>query len=139
VWPAAKPLSVRLSASDWLDDAGGQTVEDSVAIAAALKARGVDVIDVSSAGNSLKSKPEYGRMYQASFADAIRHGAGVPVIAVGGISDADQANTLLAAGACDLVAIARAHLSDPYLTLHAAAGLPPGTVAWPKQYLAVRR
>jgi len=139
VWPAAKPLSVRLSASDWLDEAGGQTVDDSIVIAAALKARGVDVIDVSSAGNSLKSKPEYGRMYQASFADAIRHGAGVPVIAVGGISDGDQANTLLAAGACDLVAIARAHLGDPYLALHAAAGLPPGTVAWPKQYLAVRR
>ena len=138
-WPSGRPLSVRVSASDWLDETGGQTVAETVEFAKRLKKLGVDIVDVSSAGNSLLSKPEYGRMYQASFADEIRHGAEIPVMAVGGISEADQANTLLAAGSCDLVAIARAHLTDPNLTLHAAAGLPVGAVAWPPQYLAVRR
>jgi anthraniloyl-CoA monooxygenase len=136
-WPAEKPMLVRISASDWLDDAGGWTADDSVAFARELAARGCDAIDVSSAGNTPESKPEYGRMYQLPFAEKIRFETGLPVLAVGGIQGWDHANTILAAGRADLCAIARAHLADPYLTLHAAAAYGVG-VPWPNQYLAAR-
>jgi anthraniloyl-CoA monooxygenase len=137
-WPDAKPIAVRISATDWLDDRGGQTVEESVAIARALKARGADAIDVSSAGNTPESKPEYGRMYQVPFAERIRHEVGIPVMAVGGIQGADHCNTILAAGRADLCVIARAHLSDPYLTLRAAQRYGNADLAWPNPYLAVK-
>jgi anthraniloyl-CoA monooxygenase len=129
VWPL--PLSVRISATDWLPD--GFTVDEAVVLARELSNLGVDVIDVSSAGNVPDSPVEYGRMYQAQFADKIRHEAHVKVMAVGGIFDLDHANTLLAAGRADLVALARAHLADPYLTLHEAVryGLEP---EWPDPY-----
>jgi anthraniloyl-CoA monooxygenase len=136
-WPQDKAMWVRISASDWLDDAGGWTADDSVAFARELKARGCDAIDVSSAGNTPESKVEYGRMYQVPFADQIRHEAGIPVIAVGGIQGWDHANTVLLAGRADLCAIARAHLADPYLTLHAAAAYGVD-VRWPNQYLAAK-
>jgi len=134
-WPAEKPLSVRISASDWVEE-GGFTPEDAVAAARMLKEDGADVIDVSSGGNSPLSRIEAGRMYQVPFADRIRHGAGIPVMAVGGIHGWDHANTILAAGRADLVAIARAHLDDPYLTLHAAKTLGWYEQPWPNQYLA---
>ncbi len=136
-WPADKPLAVRISGSDWLGERG-TTIEDSVAFARLLKEAGCDAVDVSSAGNSPESKPEYGRMYQVPFADQIRHEAGIPVIAVGAIQGADHANTVVAAGRADLAAMARPHLGDPYLSLHAAAHYGFEGQAWPSQYLAVR-
>ena len=137
-WPAEKPVAVRISATDWLDDRGGQTAEESVVIARALKARGADAIDVSSAGNTPESKPEYGRMYQVPFAEKIRHEVGIPVMAVGGIQGADHCNTILAAGRADLCVIARAHLSNPYLASNAAIRYGYGEMAWPNPYLAVK-
>jgi anthraniloyl-CoA monooxygenase len=138
VWPPDRALFVRISASDWMPDGSGMTEADAVEVARALAARGCDVVDVSSAGNVPDSPVAYGRMYQVPFADRIRHEAGVPVMAVGGIEGVDHANTILAAGRADLCALARAHLRDPYLSLHAAAedGWTHGP--WPVQYLAVR-
>ncbi len=136
-WPEDKPISVRLSATDWLGDRG-MTLEDSVELARLLKAAGCDIIDVSSAGNSLESEPEYGRMYQVPFAEKIRYEAEIPVMAVGAIQGADHANTVVTAGRADLAAMARPHLSDPYLTLHAAEHFGLWDHPWPNQYLAVR-
>jgi anthraniloyl-CoA monooxygenase len=135
-WPKHKPLFVRVSASDWLDD--GMTVADAVVLAKALKELGCDVIDVSSGGNVPESKPEYGRMYQVPLAEAVRRGAGIPVMAVGAIQGADHANTIIAAGRADLCALARPHLSDPSLVHRHAQAEGVDSVAWPKQYLAVK-
>ena len=136
-WPADRPLFVRISASDWLDAEGGFTCDDAVVLARELKLRGVDCVDVSSAGNSPRSRIDFGRMYQVPFADAIRHGAGVLVQCVGAVQGIDHANTVLAAGRADLVAMARPHLADPYLALHAAAEA-GHEVPWPRQYLAAK-
>lgn len=137
VWPKEKPMSVRISASDWLGP-DGLTVDDAVAIAKAFKAHGCDLIDVSSGGNVPESKPDFGRMFQVPFADAVRHQAEVPVMAVGGIMSADHANTVLAAGRADLCALAKAHLSDPYVTSRFARDEGVDTLPWPKPYHAVR-
>ena len=137
-FPAEKPMSVRVSATDWLDEGGGQTVEETVRAAWMLKEHGCDIIDVSSAGNVPESKPIYGRMYQVPFAEQIRHEAGIPVMTVGGVQDADQANTILLAGRADLCVMARPHLADPYLTLHAAAKYGHDEQHWPGQYLLGR-
>lgn len=137
-WPAGKPMFVRVSASDWLDGSGGQTIEDTVVFAKELKARGCDVIDVSSAGNTPESHPEYGRMYQVPFAERIRKEAGIPVMAVGAILGADHVNTILLSGRADLCAIARGHLANPYLTLEAAGRYGYRDQFWPPQYLAAK-
>ncbi len=137
-WPAHKPLFVRISASDWLDKQGGFTCDEAVVFARELKQAGVDCIDVSSAGNSPLSRVDYGRMYQVPFADAIRHGAQIAVQCVGAVQGLDHANTVLAAGRADLVAMARPHLADPYLALHAAAEAGKHDMPWPKQYLAAK-
>jgi anthraniloyl-CoA monooxygenase len=137
-WPQHKPISVRLTASDWLDEDGGQTIEDSVLIARALAEHGCVLIYVSSAGNSPRSKPRYGRMSQVPFAERIRADVGIPVMAVGGIQGADHVNTILAAGRADLCALARPHLLDPYLTLRAAVAYNHVEQTFPAQYLAVR-
>ena len=107
-------------------------------LANALRELGCDVIDVSTAGNVPESKPEYGRMYQVPFAEAVKVGAGLPVMTVGAIMGADHANTVIAAGRADLCAIAREHLSDPFLTHRHAQAERVDSVSWPKQYLAVR-
>jgi anthraniloyl-CoA monooxygenase len=133
-WPAHKPMSVRLTASDWMPDGSGTTPDESVVFARELAALGCDLIDVSSGGNSPLSQVEYGRMYQVPFADQIRHEAGVPVMAVGAILGADHANTVLAAGRADLAVMARPHLADPYLTAHAAVRYDQAQYAWPGQY-----
>jgi anthraniloyl-CoA monooxygenase len=138
VWPQERPILVRISATDWLGDRGF-TVEEAVQVARWLKEQGCDCIDVSSAGNSPLSRPVYGRMYQVPFAEQIRHEAGIPVMAVGGIQGVDHANTIVGAGRADLCAIARAHLEDPYLSLRAANAYGVADFAWPKQYLAARR
>ena len=103
-------------------------------LARELKARGVDVVDVSSGGNTPASRPIFGRMYQVPLAEQIRHEAEVPVIAVGAIMSIDHVNTLVASGRADLCAIARRHLFDPYLTNHAAADYQHWDAPWPRQY-----
>ena len=136
LWPADRPMAVRLSATDWIP--GGLTGEDSVQIARLLKSHGCDLVDVSTGQTDPASSPVYGRMYQAVFSEQIRLEAGIATMAVGAITTADQVNTLIASGRADLCALARPHLADPYFTLHAAADAGVTDVAWPNQYLAGR-
>ena len=137
-WPKDRPVAVRISATDWLDDGSGLTGDDAVEIARTLQAHACDLVDVSSAGNTPRSQPIYGRMYQVPFADRIRHEVGVPVMAVGAILGADHINTILTAGRADLCALARPHLTDPYLTLRAATEYEYFDQAWPAQYLPAK-
>ncbi|MDQ6931780.1 MAG: bifunctional salicylyl-CoA 5-hydroxylase/oxidoreductase [Candidatus Eremiobacteraeota bacterium] len=134
VWPAQKPMSVRISATDWLE--GGITGEDSVRIARAFKDAGADLIDVSTGQTSRQSRPMYGRMYQTPFSDRIRNEVGIATLAVGNIYEPDHVNSIIAAGRADLCALGRPHLSDPFWTLHAAAQLGYKGQPWPNQYLA---
>jgi anthraniloyl-CoA monooxygenase len=137
VWPADKPLAVRISANDWVEDEG-ITPDDAVEIAARFKAAGVDLIDVSAGQTSIRARPVYGRMFQTPFADRIRNELNMPTMAVGNIYDPDHANSILMAGRADLVCLARPHLADPYWTLHAAAKLGNDQQDWPKPYYAGR-
>ena len=137
-WPAAKPISVRISASDWVADAQGVDAHEAVEIARAFKAAGADLIHVSSGQTSTQAQPVYGRMYQTPFSDRIRNEAGVPTIAVGNIYEFDHVNSIIAAGRADLCSIARPHLADPYWTLHAAAQQDYRGIEWPLPYLAGR-
>lgn len=133
-WPQDLPMSVRISAHDWVE--GGITPDDAVAIARAFKAAGADMIDCSSGQVSKKQKPVYGRMYQTPFADRVRNEAGIATIAVGAISEADHVNSIIAAGRADLCAVARPHLANPAWTLLEAAKIGYTGVGWPKQYLS---
>jgi len=137
VWPSDKPISVRISANDWVDD-GGITPEDAVEVARMLGDAGVDIIDVSAGQTSTKGKPVYGRMFQTPFSDRIRNETGLKTMAVGNIYEPDHVNSILIAGRADLVCLARPHLADPYWTLHAAAALGEKSVTWPKPYEAGR-
>jgi anthraniloyl-CoA monooxygenase len=134
VWPAHLPMSVRISAHDWVE--GGITPDDAVEIARAFKAAGCDLIDCSSGQVSKQQKPVYGRMYQTPFSDRVRNEAGIATIAVGAISEADHVNSIIAAGRADLCAIARPHLANPAWTLNEAARIGYTALAWPKQYLS---
>ena len=136
-WPETRPMSVRLSATDWV--AGGVTGEDAVGIARAFVEAGADIIHVSTGQTSIDATPIYGRMYQTPFSDQIRNELGVPTIAVGNITEADQVNAIIAAGRADLCALARPHLTDPYWTLHAAAALGYTPQHWPVSYRTGRR
>ena len=136
VWPQDKPISVRLSCHDWTD--GGNTPEDAAIFARMFKEAGADVIDCSSGQVSKAEKPVYGRLFQTPFSDKIRNEIQVPTIAVGAISEADHANSIIAAGRADLCCLARPHLADPYWALHAAARLGYDQIAWPVQYLSGR-
>jgi len=139
VWPQEKPMTVRISATDWAE--GGNAAEDAVAIARAFAAHGADAIDVSTGQVVADERPEFGRSYQTPFADRIRHQVGIPVIAVGAISSWDDVNSLILAGRTDLCALARPHLYDPHWTLHAAAeqGYQGPGVVWPAPYRAGSR
>ena len=130
-WPAAKPMTVRVSAVDWYE--GGLSAEDSVEVARAFAAHGVDAIDVSTGQTMAEEQPSFGRSYQTPFADRIRNAAGVATIAVGAISGYDDVNSIILAGRADLCALGRAHLYDPAWTLHAAADQDVA-VAWPVQF-----
>ena len=130
VWP--KPLLVRLSTQDWMP--GGNTPDDGVAMALAFKAAGADGIDVSSGQTHPHAKPVYGRMYQTPLADRVRNEVGIATIAVGNITEADQVNTIIAAGRADLCALGRPHLADPYWTLRAAAAQGVD-LPWPRSYI----
>ena len=136
-WPAGKPISVRISANDWVGTEG-VTPEDAVAIARMLQAAGVDIIDVSAGQTSQAARPVYGRMFQTPFSDRIRNEIGIATMAVGNIYAPDHVNSILMAGRADLCCLARPHLSDPYWTLHAAAQLGYAGESWPKPYLAGR-
>jgi anthraniloyl-CoA monooxygenase len=135
VWPQAKPISVRMSATDWMPD--GFTPDDAVTVARAFKAHGCDIVDVSAGQTVPDAKPVYGRLFQTPFADRVRHEAEMPTMTVGNISSWSDVNSILAAGRADLCVLARAHLYDPYWTRHAAYeqnyDLP-----WPQQYLSVK-
>ena len=137
VWPAHLPMSVRISAHDWVS--GGITPADAVEIARAFKAAGADMIDCSSGQVSPEQKPTYGRMFQTPFADRIRQEAGIATMAVGAISEADHVNSIIAAGRADLCAIARPHLANPAWTLSEAARIGYAGVPWPRQYLSAKR
>jgi anthraniloyl-CoA monooxygenase len=136
VWPTLKPMSARISAHDWAP--GGNTPDDAVEMARLFKAAGCDVIDVSSGQTTRQARPIYGRMYQTPFADRVRNEAGILTMAVGAISEADHANSIIGAGRADLCAVARPHLADPAWTLHEAARLQTRAVDWPLPYLSGR-
>jgi len=136
VWPAQRPMSVRISATDWVP--GGFDADDAVDFARLLREHGCDIVDVSSGQVTPLERPAFGRSFQTPFADRIRNEAGIPTIAVGAISSYDDVNTIILAGRADLCALARPHLYDPHWTLHAAAD--QGVeLAWPVQYRAGSR
>jgi anthraniloyl-CoA monooxygenase len=137
VWPEDKPISVRISANDWVGD-DGITPAEAVEIARLLQAAGVDICDVSAGQTSIRARPVYGRMFQTPFSDRIRNETGMATMAVGNIYEPDHVNSILMAGRADLVCLARPHLADPYWTLHAAAQLGDRGVVWPDPYLPGR-
>ncbi|MBV8188437.1 MAG: bifunctional salicylyl-CoA 5-hydroxylase/oxidoreductase, partial [Alphaproteobacteria bacterium] len=137
VWPAEKPISMRISATDWVEGEG-ITPAEAVEIARLLQAAGVDICDVSAGQTSLRARPVYGRMFQTPLSDRIRNETGMATMAVGNIYEPDHVNSILLAGRADLVCLARPHLADPYWTLHAAATLGDRDVQWPNPYLPGR-
>jgi anthraniloyl-CoA monooxygenase len=130
-WPRERPMSVRVSASDWAP--GGTTPEELVTFCRALKAAGCDLVDVSSGSVVVSQQPRYGRLYQVPFAELVRSEVGLPVAAVGNVSSYTDVNTVLCARRADLCFLARAHLFDPYWTRHAAQAQ-GHTLPWPKPY-----
>jgi anthraniloyl-CoA monooxygenase len=139
VWPADKPLSVRISATDWIE--GGFTPDDAVAFARMLAEHGCDIVDVSSGQVDPEERPAFGRSFQTPFADRIRNEVGLPTIAVGAIASYDDVNTIVLAGRADMCALARPHLYDPHWTLHAAAEqeYAGDGIEWVPQYQAGSR
>ncbi|MGB5837485.1 MAG: bifunctional salicylyl-CoA 5-hydroxylase/oxidoreductase, partial [Albidovulum sp.] len=136
-WPSDKPISVRISANDWLGE-DGVTPAEAVKIAQAFHAAGADTIDVSAGQTSTEAQPVYGRMFQTPFSDRIRNETGIATMAVGNIYEPDHVNSILMAGRADLVCLARPHLADPYWTLHAGVALGDTDGQWPLPYLAGR-
>ncbi len=136
-WPDRKPMSVRISAHDWIGE-HGVTPEEAVQIARMFRDAGADIIDVSAGQTTPDARPVYGRMFQTPFSDRIRNEAGIPTMAVGNIYEPDHVNSILMAGRADLVCLARPHLADPYWTLHAAVQLGDRATDWPLPYLAGR-
>jgi anthraniloyl-CoA monooxygenase len=135
-WPAARPMSVRLSACDWAE--GGLSEPDVISIARAMAAAGADILDISSGQTIATQRPIYGRMWQTPLADMVRNLAGVPTIAVGNIFEADHVNSIIAAGRADLCAIARPHLAHPSWTLAEAAAQGFTEQWWPEPYRSAK-
>ena len=133
VWPEDRPMSVRISATDWVAETGVDGSE-AVEIAQAFRDAGVDIVDVSAGQTSIEARPVYGRMFQTPFSDRIRNERNIPTMAVGNIYEPDHVNSILMAGRADLVCLARPHLANPYWTLHAAAALGDKDEAWPEPY-----
>jgi anthraniloyl-CoA monooxygenase len=139
VWPSDRPMTVRVSATDWHPD--GLTPQESLQVAQAFSAAGADAIDVSTGQVTSAEQPAFGRSYQTPYADRIRNRAGISTIAVGVISSYDDVNSIVLAGRADLCALGRVHLYDPSWTLHAAVEQDydgPG-VTWPMPWRAGRR
>jgi anthraniloyl-CoA monooxygenase len=134
IWPAGKPVSVRISATDWVE--GGFDGDDAVVFARALKDHGCDLIDVSTGQTSVDARPEYGRLYQTPFSDRIRNEVGIPTMTVGAVSSIDDVHNILVSGRADLCVMARPHLVDPYWTLNAAIDLAYTGHSFPNQYLS---
>jgi anthraniloyl-CoA monooxygenase len=132
-WPDGKPMSIRISAHDWVP--GGLTPADGAEVARLFKSAGADVIDCSSGQVSKAEQPVYGRMFQVPLSDRIRNEVGVSTIAVGNIFEGDHVNTIIAAGRADLCAVARPHLADPAWTLHEASKQGYSDIWWPSPYL----
>ena len=132
-WPGGKPMAVRISANDWVEE-DGVTPDEAVEIARMFSEAGADIIDVSAGQTSKQAKPVYGRMFQTPFSDRIRNDGGIKTMAVGNIYEADHVNSILMAGRADLVCLARPHLADPYWTLHAAAAIGDRHADWPLPY-----
>ena len=137
VWPKEKPMSVRISAHDWIG-ASGITPDEAVKIAKAFFEAGADIIDVSAGQTTTDAQPIYGRMFQTPFSDRIRNETGIATMAVGNIYEADHANSILMAGRADLVAVGRPHLADPYWTLREGSKIGSRSETWPLPYLAGR-
>ncbi len=137
VWPADRPMSVRISASDWAP--GGLSEADMLAACRQLKEAGVDLINVSTGQTVPYEQPVYGRMFQVPFADRIRQRIGIPTLVAGNITSADQVNTIVMSGRADLVSLARPHLTDPYFTLHAAAAYGYDEQPWSQPYQSAKR
>ena len=135
-WPKERPMSVRISATDWVE--GGTTADDAVEFAKAFKAHGCDLINVSTGQTDATEKPVYGRMFQAPFSEQIRIEADIPTLVAGNIFDWDQVNTIVGAGRSDLVALARTHLYNPYFTQQAAAYYGVEDIVWPDQYMSAK-
>jgi anthraniloyl-CoA monooxygenase len=133
VWPQEKPISVRISANDWVGDRG-VTPAEAVLIARLFQDAGVDILNVSAGQTTREARPVYGRMFQTPFSDRIRNETGMATMAVGNIYEPDHVNSILMAGRADLVCLARPHLANPYWTLHAAATLGDHDEAWPDPY-----
>ena len=133
IWPSHKPMSVRISATDWVEGLGISPA-DAVEIARALQDAGVDICDVSAGQTSLQARPQYGRMFQTPMSDRIRNETGMATMAVGNIYEPDHVNSILMAGRADLVCLARPHLANPYWTLHAASALGDRHAHWPAPY-----
>ncbi len=137
VWPTEKPISIRISATDWMEEEG-ISPSDAVEIAKMLGEVGVDIIDVSAGQTTIDAKPVYGRMFQTPFSDQIKNETGLKTMAVGNIYETDHVNSILMAGRADLCCLARPHLADPYWTLHAAAEMGYRDPSWPAPYEAGR-
>ena len=137
VWPVQKPISIRISATDWVGP-DGIAPDDAVEIVRLLAEAEVDIIDVSAGQTSTRARPVYGRMFQTPFSDRIRNETGIATMAVGNIYEPDHVNSILMAGRADLCCLARPHLADPYWTLHAAAQLGYSGETWPLPYLRGR-
>ncbi|HBT32358.1 MAG TPA: bifunctional salicylyl-CoA 5-hydroxylase/oxidoreductase [Pusillimonas sp.] len=137
VWPDHLPISVRISAHDWVE--GGITPDDAIEIARSFKAVGADMVDCSSGQVVHEEKPVFGRMYQTPFSDRVRNEADIATIAVGAIFEADHVNSIIASGRADLCALARPHLADAAWTLRESAHIGYHDVAWPKQYFPAKR
>jgi anthraniloyl-CoA monooxygenase len=135
-WPQNKPISVRISATDWAP--GGLSEADMLYVARAMKSAGADIIDVSTGQTVASQAPVYGRMWQAPFADHIRNEVGIATIAVGSIYEPDHVNSIVAAGRADLCAIARPHLANSSWTLAAAAQQGYDAQWWPQPYQAAK-
>lgn len=133
-WPDGKPMSVRISATDWV--AGGVDSDEAVSIAKAFYDSGVDIVNVSAGQTSLEAEPVYGRMFQTPFSDQIRNLLNRPTMTAGNIYEADHVNSILLAGRADLVCLGRPHLTDPYWTLHRAAEHKDRYTLWPNPYQA---
>jgi anthraniloyl-CoA monooxygenase len=136
-WPADKPVSVRISANDWVG-VEGVTPQEAVRISALLQDAGVDICDVSAGQTSISARPVYGRMFQTPFSDRIRNELHMATMAVGNIYEPDHVNSILMAGRADLVCLGRPHLADPYWTLHAASRIGDRHEKWPDPYRAGR-
>lgn len=134
VWPDGLPISVRISATDWVE--GGFDGDDAVEFARRLRDLGCDLVDVSTGQTTIHARPDYGRLYQTPFSDRIRHEAGISTMTVGAVSSIDDVHNILVAGRADLVVLARPHLVDPYWTLNAALDLGYTGHPFPNQYLS---